>query len=100
MSTQFAQQSLTLTSGTSYEVTFSITGADTLLNNNSFRYPYDGAVSNINYLPKDSPDGTYTNVFTSTGSSILYLGYIDAGTFTGTIDNVTVREYAIQPQDV
>lgn len=100
VSTQFAQQSLTLTSGTSYEVTFSITGADTLLNNNSFRYPYDGAVSNINYLPKDSPDGTYTNVFTSTGSSILYLGYIDAGTFTGTIDNVTVREYAIQPQDV
>ena len=100
VSTQFAQQSLTLTSGTSYEVTFSITGADTLLNNNSFRYPYDGAVSNINYLPKDSPDGTYTNVFTSTGSSILYLGYIDAGTFTGTIDNVTVKEYAIQPQDV
>ena len=100
VSTQFAQQSLTLTSGTSYEVTFSITGADTLLNNNSFRYPYDGAVSNINYLPKDSPDGTYTNVFTSTGSSILYLGYIDAGTFTGTIDNVTVREYAVQPKDI
>ena len=97
VSTQFTQQSLTFTSGMLYKVSFDITGVDTLLNDSAFRYPYDGAVGNIKYLPKDSPNGTYTNTFTSSGSSILYLGYIDAGTFTGTVDNVSVKEVQGNP---
>jgi hypothetical protein len=92
VSTQFAQQSFTFIDGNTYKITFDITGADTLINDTSFRLPYDGTLENIRYLDKDSPDGTYSHTFVAGTSSILYLGYIDNGTYTGTIDNISVKD--------
>ena len=92
VATQFTQQSLTFTNGNTYKITFDITGADTLNNDTSFRLPYDGTVGNISYLEKDSPDGTYSHTFVAGTSSNLYLGYIDSGTYTGTIDNISVKD--------
>ena len=91
VSTQFLTQSFTFVSGKKYRTTCTVTGTDTLNNNNSFRLPYDGDVSNIAYVTK-GVDGIYTHEFVSTGSSILYIGYIDSGTFTGSIDNISVIE--------
>jgi len=92
VSTQFAQQSFTFIDGNTYKITFDITGADTLINDTSFRLPYDGTLGNIRYLEKDSPDGTYSHTFVAGTSPTLYLGYIDNGTYTGTIDNISVKD--------
>ena len=43
-------------------------------------------------------DGTYTEILTKTSVSTSF-GFKSVS-FVGSIDNVTVREYAIQPQDV
>jgi len=87
-SNQFVTQSLTFISGKKYKASFTVTGTSSLPNSTSLRMPYDGAISNIAYVNKDS-DGVYTHEFISTGSNTIYLGY---GSFTGTIDNVSVKE--------
>jgi hypothetical protein len=91
VSAQFMQQPFTFVSGKKYRTTCTITGTDTLTNNVSFRLPYDGNVANITYATK-GVDGVYTHEFVSTGGSNLYFGRIDTGTFTGTVDNVSVKE--------
>jgi hypothetical protein len=91
VSAQFLTQSFTFVSGKKYRATCTVTGTDTLNNNNSFRLPYDGGVSNIAYVTK-GVDGVYTHEFVSTGGSTLYVGYIDSGSFTGSIDNISVIE--------
>jgi len=91
VSQQFMQQPFTFVSGKKYRTTCTITGTDTLTNNSSFRLPYDGGVANITYATK-GVDGVYTHEFVSTGGSYIYFGYIDTGAFTGTVDNVSVKE--------
>ena len=88
MSNQFVTQSFTFTSGKRYRASFSVSGTSSLPNNVSLRLPYDGAISNIAYVNQNS-DGVYSHEFVSNGSSTLYLGY---GSFTGSIDNVSVKE--------
>ena len=91
VSAQFMQQPFTFVSGKKYRTTCTITGTDTLTNDLCFRLPYDGKTINIAYATKGQ-DGVYTHEFVSTGGSNIYFGYIDTGTFTGTVDNVSVKE--------
>ena len=93
---QFVTQSFNFTSGKRYKASFTVTGTSSLPNNTSLRLPYDGVFENIAYVNKDS-DGVYTHEFISDGSTNLYLGY---GSFTGTIDNVSVKEYTSADMDV
>ena len=91
VSKQFMQQPFTFVSGKKYRTTCTITGTNTLTNDLCFRLPYDGTISNIEYATK-GVDGVYTQEFISTGGSSIYFGYIDTGTFTGLVDNISVKE--------
>jgi len=86
VSNQFVTQPFAFTSGKRYRASFSVTGTSSLPNNASLRLPYDGDVSNIAYVNKNS-DGVYSHEFVASGTlNTLYLGY---GSFTGTITNIS-----------
>ena len=77
--------------GTTVEVTFNIverTSGGVVVNF------YGGVSSEFNTV------GTHSFITTTTNNLNLYFNNSGAGNLVGSIDNVTVREYAIQPQDV
>ncbi len=77
--------------GTTVEVTFNIverTSGGVVVN------CYGGVSSEFNTV------GTHSFITTTTNNLNLYFNNSGAGNLVGSIDNVTVREYAIQPQDV
>ena len=77
-----------LTAGVPHEITFTV--SERTAGNVRFRAD---AVSGTTR----SADGTYTEIITPAGHQFAIQGL---NSFVGKIDNVTVREYAIQPQDV
>ena len=81
-------QSNVLTAGVPHEITFTV--SERTAGNVRFRAD---AVSGTTR----SADGTYTEIITPAGHQFAIQGL---NSFVGKIDNVTVREYAIQPQDV
>jgi hypothetical protein len=81
-----------LTSGTTYYLSFNVSaytsGALTI---------FGGAPNNISSSFLVNSTGTYTGNFTAGGTNNkLYFG----SGFTGSIDNITVKEYAAMPLDV
>jgi len=81
-------QTSILTSGTTYEIKYTISD----YSSGTF-----GVRAHTAAGITATANGTYTDIITSNGSHLYFLGF---GTFNGSVDNVTVREYAIQPQDV
>ena len=83
-----AYQANILTSGTTYEIKYTI--SDYSSGTFAIRAHTTGGIT-------ATADGTYTDYITSNGPHLYFLGY---GTFNGSVDNVTVKEYAIQPKDI
>ena len=84
------QQSSVVTNGDTYEVTFTVSGRTT--GSLQLRLGNTGVVdTTIN------TNGTHTNTFVSDGTSLYFRA---VGGFDGSIDNVSVKEYAITPLDV
>ena len=81
-------QSNVLTAGVPHELTFTV--SDRTAGNIRFRSDF------VNGTMR-SADGTYTEIITPAGTTLSLQGL---NSFVGKIDNVIVREYAIQPQDV
>jgi len=81
-------QSNVLTSGVPYEITFTV--SERTAGSVRFRAALVSGTTR-------SANGTYTEIITPAGSDFALQGL---SSFVGKIDNVTVREYAIQPQDV
>jgi len=86
-------QDMTLGNGSSYEVTFTLES----ISAGNVDARFQGSGSTVTGTSRTSA-GTYTEIITSTGNTSFRLRGNDA--FVGVIDNVTVREHAIQPLDV
>jgi len=84
------QQSSVVTNGDTYEVTFTVSGRTT--GDLQLRLGNTGIVDTT-----VNTNTTHTNIFVSDGTSLYFRG---VGGFDGSIDNVTVKEYAIKPLDV
>ena len=87
-STYGAYQANILTSGTTYEITYTI--SDYSSGTFGIRAHTTGGIT-------VTANGTYTDIITSNGPHLYILGF---GTFNGSVDNVIVKEYAITPLDV
>ena len=86
-------QSSSLTQGTAYEVTFTV--SDYSSGSVRIRFPFVGT--------RRTANGTYTQIgVANQDTSDIFIQGEESGGNTATlsVDNVTVREYAIQPQDV
>ena len=94
-SAHYAYQDNVLTAGNTYEITLKVTRT-------SGRFEIlagtggTGVISNIN------TSGTHTFTFDYSGISgtRIWIYSSASGNFVGTIDNVSVKEYAIQPLDI
>ena len=85
------EQIVTLLAGVSYEITFNLVtvtagGAVVVILGN-------GDVGNVNGTQRTSP-GTYTETLTA-GSVPVAVGIYAGGTFSGTIDNFSVRKWGV-----
>ena len=82
--------------GSAYEITLNVNRTS-----GSFRVLSGTGASALTPAVSINSSGVQTFTFTNnTNGGKLFL-YTDTGeNFIGTVDNVTVREYAIQPQDV
>jgi len=87
-STYGAYQANILTSGTTYEIKYTISD----YSSGTF-----GIRAHTSSGITVTANGTYTDIITSNGPHLYILGF---GTFNGSVDNVTVREYAVQPKDI
>ena len=83
-----AYQNLILTSGTTYEIKYTISD----YSSGTF-----GVRAHTAAGITATANGTYTDQITSNGTHLYFIGFT---TFNGSVDNVSVTEYAIQPQDV
>ena len=81
-------QNNVLTAGVPHEITFTVSERTA----GSVRFRADSVSGTTR-----SADGTYTEIITPAGHQFAIQGL---NSFVGKIDNVTVKEYAIQPQDV
>jgi len=91
-----ATQSIGITAGSTYEVTFTISsytsGAVRITLNNS-----GDSGSNTSDISSAGTYTAYLTVGTITSGNLI----IDPrSNFVGSVDNVTVREYAVQPKDI
>ena len=91
-----ATQSISITAGSTYEVTFTISsytsGAVRITLNNS-----GDSGSNTSDISSAGTYTAYLTVGTITSGNLI----IDPrSNFVGSVDNVTVREYAVQPKDI
>ena len=85
-------QTLSLPIG-QYEVSFALT-----VTSGSFSIQAQGSGSDTGSVITSS--GVHTEIFTTTKNRSTFLIRSNDGNGVGSVDNVTVREYAIQPQDV
>jgi len=76
--------------GVQYEITYTVS--------NYSAGTIKTRLSSGNTTAEQSSNGTFTEIITATGTGGFRLR--GNSTFAGSVDNVTVREYAIQPQDV
>ena len=98
---QYAFQDNVVAEGNVYEITLTVNRTSGTLN-----VLFGTGGSSVTGIGSITSSGTYT--FTTTpltsgqsGNGRFWAGYTSASdNFIGTVDNVTVREYAIQPQDV
>ena len=77
-----------LTSGTTYEITYTI--SDYSSGTFGIRAQTQAGIT-------VTANGTYTDHVTSNGTRLYFMGFEN---FNGSVDNVTVREYAVQPKDI
>ena len=85
-------QTLSLPIG-QYEVSFALT-----VTSGGFSIQAQGSGSDTGSVITSS--GVHTEIFTTTKNRSTFLIRSNDGNGVGSVDNVTVREYAIQPQDV
>ena len=86
-------QSSSLTQGTAYEITFTV--SDYSSGSVRIRFPFVGT--------RRTANGTYTQIGVAdqSTSDIFIQGEESGGnTATLSVDNVTIREYAVQPKDI
>ena len=92
--TDFANLQLSstiLTIGDTYELTLTAE-----ITNGSFKVQHSGSSD----LITESSSGTYSVIFTATATSFTIARASVGSQNDFTIDNVTVREYAVQPKDI